>query len=455
MKNYRIIAILFTLTLLVGCEDEFVLPSSEPVLTGPSEYSALPGGSLTISVNITDPVGLQSVSMAYPEWSLTETVTLTNGETEYEFMPMLEVPLTAEVGSSHELTVSATNSNDVVKDYTITITLDGDVTPPIITNNTAAGIAFMDDGDDVTLLITVTDDMNIATFSITGSTFSEEISVGSKTYNYSKSLNLLNEGVYEFEIVATDDNGNSANETVTLGAFEIFEKMYLADVETDAELIFDLMGVPMVMDGYEQVDSLGKVFRANYYNAVANTEVRFLPGKETFDLLTLGADGEGNLIVDNTASVSPLTLSEVGYYQVIIDTRNLTYTVETHTPEDIPKDMVVIHGTGGVNVNGEQLEGWNPALAKFLTQDSTNPYHYKGVIELFDASPDGSGTGGSFILGETNTGWAPFWRFDNGSEPEYTVPGGGATYSFGSESYGTYNLTFDTYLNRITMIPAN
>ncbi len=455
MKKYRIITILFLLTVVVACEDEFVLPSSEPLITGLSEYSALPGGSVTISVTATDPVGLQSVSIAYAEWNLSETVSLTNGETEYEFMSTIEIPASAEAGSAHEIKVSAINTNKVALDHIITISLDGDVTPPMITNNTAAGIAFMGDGNDAILSITITDDMNIATVSITSTTFSEEVSVGSKTYDYSKDLNFVSEGVYEFQIVAIDGNGNSSTETVTIGAFEPFAKMYLADVSTDAELVSDLMGVPMLTNGYTQVDSLGKVFRANYYNAVANTEVRFLPSKETFEHLTLGADGEGNLIVNKSATVSPLILSEVGYYEVIIDTRDLTYTVESYTPEDTPKDMVVVHGTGGAKINGEQLEGWNPALAKILTQNSTNPYQYIGVIELFDASGDGSGTGGSFIFGETNTGWNPFWRFDNGSEPEYTVPGGGATYSFGSESYGTYNLTFDTHLNRVTMIPTN
>ena len=146
-------------------------------------------------------------------------------------------------------------------------------------------------------------------------------------------------------------------------------------------------------------------------------------------------------------------MDEIGNYSLEI--KDMSYSVEPYTPSDTPFDTIVVHGTGGVLVNGEQLEGWNPALAKLLTPDNDNPYQFHGVIELFDPSGDNSGAGGSFILGATIGGWQPFWRFDDGSEPEITVPNGGETYTFGSESYGTYDVTFDTHLNRFKATSNN
>ncbi len=450
----------FILLLIAGCgDDEFDFPTSEPLINGSSALSTLPGGSLTINARITDPVGLQSVDLTYQQWNVAQSQALPGGETGYDYATVVEVPANAALGSAHDVILAATNVNGVVKEFTITITLDQDITAPTITNTTPVGIAFLGDGDDVTLEISVNDDMDLATFAITGSNFSEKIDIGSNKYTYTRSLNIQKEGVYEFDIEVVDVAGNTSSSSVSIPAFEPFENMYLTDVDTDAELVSDVMGVPLLANGSTQQDSVGKVFQVNYYNSVANTGVRFLPSTETFGLLTLGADGEGNLVAGNSASVSPLVLSEVGYYQLAIDTRNLTYTVNSYVPDDPTFDLIIFMGTG-VSVDGSSTcesnaDGseacWWFGSGKELTADPGNPYRFTGTVELFDHDPVGDGNNG-FILGANLGGWSPFWRFDDGTHPNHAVPNGGVSFVFDETRHGTYHAVFDTHLNLLTMI---
>ena len=457
-KNPKILCLTGLLLLIVAAcsEDEFQLPKSEPLINLSSNtISGLPGGTALIEAKITDPVGLAEVQIVYSNWSLQENIAISEA-VECDLMYELSVPEANEIGSSHDIKIIATNVNGVSFEIIQPLILNMDINAPEISNNTKPGIAFLKEGTDLTIELDITDNMIISTFTIVGPSLSEEIVIESSSFSYSRELNIQSEGIYEYQVTVNDEGGNSTTEKVKVAAYNPFEKMYLADVNTDQELNSDLMGVPMLINSFENEDSVGKVFEAYYYNEEANTEIRFIPSKESFAPVAFGADSEpGKLSVASDVSVSPIILESTGYTKISLDFRDMSYSVEPYTPSDTPFDTIVVHGTGGVLVNGEQLEGWNPALAKLLTPDNDNPYQFHGVIELFDPSGDNSGAGGSFILGATIGGWQPFWRFDDGSEPEITVPNGGETYTFGSESYGTYDVTFDTHLNRFKATSNN
>lgn len=461
--NLTYLCALTLLILTAACtEDEFQLPQSEPIISLPSAtISGLPGETVTIGATITDPVGLSEVQIVYAGWGIDESIALTEVPA-YELAYELAVPQTAEIGSTHELTIIATNVNGVKFEAIQAVILNVDNTLPVIVNNTTGGVTFLQDGNDVTLLLEITDNRNIATVKIIGPNISEEIIVGSSKYNYNRALNINREGIYNFEVTATDDGGNSVSETLTILAFNAFDNMYLADVDTDAELTSDLMGIPMLANGFTNVDSLGKVFEAYYYNAVANTEIRFIPSTETFSEVTFGAGNEaGTLAAAEDATVSPIVLTEVGYTKVLIDLRDLTYTTETYTPTDDTFSGVFFIGTG-VRVDGQSTcvnnlddseRCFHFQSGKPLTVDSSNPYRFTGTVELFDFDP-ASDANNAFILNANTAGWAPFWRFDP-NDAQVAVPGGGSNFNFGESQFGTYNVTFDTHLNRIVAISNN
>ncbi len=454
---------LLFLICMVSCTEEgFEFPDSEPLITGDMEINALPGANITIEASVTDPAGLKSVSLVYDEWSLSETFSVGESAVEYNVSHNLTVPETAVEGSSHDLKIVAENVNGISKEYTVTISLNQDTGMPVIENKTDVGIAFLQEGVDATLVIDVTDNQSIATFSITGANLSDKVDVNAASYTYTKELNIQVSGVYEFEVMAKDAEGNESSMTVKVAAFEPFEKMYLADVSTDAELVSDLMGVPMLVNGYDAQDSLGKVFEAHYYNAAAGTEIRFLPNKETFSELTLGSgDESGMLSIGSDASVAPIVLNEVGYNKISFDLRDLTYQVEAYTPTDSVYEYTIVMGTG-VKVDGESTcinnedgsDGacWWFGSGKKFTRDENNPYVFYGEMELYDYDPEQSGETG-FILGANLSGWSDFWRFDQGENPDATVLNGGSNYNFGENEYGTYDVVFDTHLNRFKMTP--
>ncbi|MEL7118649.1 MAG: hypothetical protein AAFO07_04390 [Bacteroidota bacterium] len=464
IKQYSSIFFFLGLLLFIGCEkEEFEFPDSMPRIVGDQDLRSMPGSTVTINTSISDPAGLTAVALTYAPWGLSETRSLGSSETAYDFTYELEVPTSADVGSTHELILTATNINDIVTTYSISLVLDLDVTSPNINNNTdLSGVTFLGDGDDVVIEIEAFDNDAIATFSITGGSLSEVVNVGAAAYTYTRGLNIQAEGAYEFIVEVTDVEGNVSTETFTVAALNATGTMFLADVDNDAALQSDLMGVPMLINTFAGEDSLGKVFEALYYSAAPNTEVRFLPNENSFSPMTIGAASEdGKLTASGDVTVAPVILPEEGYYRILIDLRDLSYTVETYTPTDDPHPTIIFMGTG-VNVNGQSTcinnadgsDGacWWFGSGKELTPDANNPYRFTGVVELYDYDPDVSDDNNGFILGANLAGWSPFWRFDSGANPQATVPNGGENFTFESDAYGMYNVTFDTHLNRLIMV---
>lgn len=465
-KKFFPIFFLLGFLLFIGCEkEEFMFPDSMPRIVGEQALRSMPGETVTVMATITDPAGLTSVALTYDVWGVSEQRSLSANETSYDFTFDLLVPASADMGSVHELTISATNINNIVTTYPIRLVLDLDVSSPNITNSTdLSGIVFLGEGDDVELIIEASDDGGIATFSIAGASLSEVINVGAASYTYNRALNIQSEGVYEFTVNVTDLDGNTSTETFFISALNPPEAMYLADVDNEAALQSDLMGVPMLIDAFVGEDSLGKVFEARYYNAAPNTEIRFIPNEASFSPITIGAAAEsGQLATAADHSVAPIVLPDVGYYRIVIDLRDLSYSMETYTPTDEPFATIIFMGTG-VRVNGESTctnnadgsDGacWWFGSGKELMPDATNPYRFHAEVELFDYDPEGDGNNG-FILGANLEGWSPFWRFDKEGTPNATVPNGGTNFTFDSDAYGVYDATFDTHLNRLIMIKKN
>lgn len=465
-KKYLPIFLLLGVLLFIGCEqDEFMFPDSEPRIVGDQALRSMPGSTVSVNVTVTDPAGLAAVALAYDPWGVSELRSLNTGETSYDFSYDLAVPASADIGSMHELVISATNVNDIVKTYPIRLVLDLDISSPTITNNTdLSGIVFLEDGDDIELVIEATDDASIATFAISGASLSEVINVGAASYTYRRSLNIQREGAYEFTVGVTDQEGNISTETFTVAALNPPAAMFIVDVDNEAALQTDLMGLPSLINSFMGQDSLGKVFEARYYNEVPNTEIRFLTNETSFSPMTIGAAAQdGKLEASGDGSVAPIILPDIGYYRIVIDLRDLSYNMETYTPMDETFSTIIFMGTG-VRVNGQSTcinnadgsDGacWWFGSGKELMPDASNPYRFHAEVELYDQDPEGDADNG-FILGANLEGWSPFWRFDNGAQPNATVPNGGENFTFGSEAYGLYDATFDTHLNRLIMIKKN
>ena len=271
------------------------------------------------------------------------------------------------------------------------------------------------------------------------------------------------EASYMMSMRLYDNLGNvvSTNSVINVSELPDFQKMYLADVETAAELTSDLYGVPMLIEHTGAYQ-----YKAQYYNQKAGTGVRFVPQTTDFNPICFGIDESTGLLTSNPSVAKPIVLDKVGYYEITFNTITGDYDVKEYTPTT---EKLVADGTQTYDNNdgagaqpfqiclaGEGLpgvEGWKTSpndKAFILNQDKHNPYRLYREMKL-DA-----GTKVSYTISLTHIwGWwpEPFWRFDGSEGNEKNVLNGGDNMkSVEVKTSGTYLMEFDYSLLRSRII---
>lgn len=470
MKTTKVILLIFlsAFAIIIGCSDD---DSSVNVNSSPEfqslqdDISSLPGQTFTFKGLISDPAGIKSVNINYEPWFLDKTIVKDSLPETYELSYKFKIPDDAVENSSHIIPITITNAGDKTVTREVVVTLDLDITNPVIQilKPINGATVLIGNGIEVNLDITLTDS-ELAEFKIESSVLNETISISGTSYNYTKALDIVNEGSYTFMVTATDLTGNVETKTVSVNVLNelLFDAMYITDVTDNAGLNLDLFGIPYVSVPSTEVGEDGNVFTARYYSPNVNTEVRFLPQKTSFQPYTFGANPSvpGELVLGTGPDVDPIILPGVGYYEITMDLRDQSYTVVPYTPSDTPFDQVYILGRGifigDTSVCTNNTDGsaqcWHFKSGKPFNKNSSNPFLWTLDVSVAD-QPDDEGENG-FILNANSAGWGPFWRVDNPEDPEATVPGGGGNYVFPDEALGKdYSFTFDTHLNRIVAKP--
>lgn len=459
----KIWLLLLFVSASVACTEDDPEVSSEPTLNIQSVVTGLPGESIVFSGMVSDPAGVTEIMITYENWSLSKVITVDEGVTQFPLSYSFKVPDLEEVGSTHVIEIAAKNVGGKITSTSVTVELSQDNIPPsiAISSPSNGGTFIVSSGPELNLTFTVSDNAQLSSVRVLGMGINELITPNASTFNYDKEVDFLIVGPFTATITATDMAGNVSTASVSVNIEESlkFTKFYLVDVDTEAELATDVFGVPLLTNGATTATKEGFEFEALYYNKEANTEIRFIPQKESFEPFSFGAgDVAGELALGSDNTVAPIILPEVGYYRIVVDIAAFTYTMETYTPTDDTFDFVHIMGRG-IEVNDlstciDNGDGsgrcWHFLSGKEFTVDPSNPYRFTASVELFD-QPDDEGANG-FILGASPSGWAPFWRFD-AEDSEVTIPGDGANFTFGSDAFGTYTFEFDTHLNRARLLP--
>jgi hypothetical protein len=254
--------------------------------------------------------------------------------------------------------------------------------------------------------------------------------------------------IHSITLTATNVGNNASSKQYKVSLNTDFPKMYLTESTDPAILNADLFGVPML------INKLGSYsYEATYYSSAANSKVWFIPGKTAIKPIMYGVDPANSAKLTGDYKIAqPIVLPGVGYYKININTLNLTYTVTT-LPAPSPANaypQVAIAGSGFFDLPAMNFSNVLPNII-LLDKDPVNPYLFTKVVKI--GLPAGASfTTCSFIF-TTNNGWTNFWRFDNGAEPEFTVPNGGlngGNFPITSTPV-TYKVTFDTYINRCKM----
>ncbi|SDG70939.1 hypothetical protein [Winogradskyella thalassocola] len=452
---------------IIGCsDDDSVDVDSVPEFVSlVEEISSLPGQTLTFQGVFSDPAGIETINIKYEDWFLDKSIVksdslFTTYTLSYDFL----VPVDAEPNSSHVIPVTIANRGGITNTRDVVVTLNQDITNPILTIASPAdsSTVLIGDGNEITLSFTATDE-ELAEVIIESTLVNETITVTDETFSYTNEFDISIPDTYTFTITATDLSGNITTKTVSVNVFNelLFDVMYITDVTTNEELNSDIFGIPYAAAASEVVGEDGYVFTAKYYSPVTNTEVRFLPQKTSFSPYTFGAnpDVSGELALGTDATVSPIILPEIGYYEITMDLNTQSYTVTPYNPSDDAYDQVYVIGRGVFtadsstctsNVDGSN-QCWHFNSGQPFVQDANSSYLWTLDVTI-DDQPDDEGENG-FILNANPSGWAPFWRVDNAEDPEATVPGGGSNYVFPDSALGgEYTLIFDTHLNRISAI---
>ncbi|SFD17126.1 hypothetical protein SAMN04487987_105191 [Algibacter pectinivorans] len=465
MKTSLLFVVCIVMTIM-SCNDEDDsqgINSTPEFISFVDAISSLPGETLTFEAGISDPAGIKSINIKYESWFLDKTIFKDSLPDVYELAYDFIVPDDAEMNSVHTIVITAYNvgGNQITKN--VVVTLDKDVTNPTIqiVSPTNQSTVLIGDGNEIVLDITVSD-AELAEFKIESSVLNETKAISGETYNYIRALDISTLGNYEFAITVTDASGNIRTETISVNVLDelLFEVMYITDVTSNAALNDDLFGVPYSTIASTASTEDGYVFTGKYYSSTPNSEVRFIPQQTAFEPYSFGADPNamGELILGNDASVSPIVVPGVGYYEITMDLRDQSYVVEPYVPIDTAFDQVYVLGRGVyldatsstcVDNSDGSTRCWHFLSGKPFIPDSNNPYLWTIDVTAQD-QPDDNGANG-FILNANPEGWGPFWRVD-ANDPSVTIPNAGANYVFDDSSLNKdYTFVFDTHLNRLVV----
>lgn len=400
------------------------------------------GRSIKLAGTITDNDGIATINLLCHELNLNKTIDIIDiyGEPlksyDLDFAWKIE---SNQTGDSFTVKITTTDVGGRTDTKDVLVTMDGDFTAPVFTAAPDKEITVLIKAQTMfNLKFTVTDNRAIdyVTVDVAGvEGFPLRIEGnGRSEVGFSQKLPLPGEaGTYNVAITAYDKaaqegevRSTSITSTVKVSELPDFEKMYLADVATTAELNSDVFGVPML------VEHVGEYrYQARYYNEKAGTEICFIPQKTDFSPICFGPDPDNNgLLGDDPETSGRIRLDEGGvYYLIDFNISTGEYTLSTYSIDEAIDPVMHLHfGENDLNTwwetNNMDDIWWQefyfgpaggPGDVTRFTQDSKNPHIY--YVEDWELDEGEK----SFIIHNWHShGWWNFttWRVDNSAEPE-------------------------------------
>jgi len=474
MKSQRLLYFLI-FAILVGlsaCKDDepdFPDVTNDPSITlYASTIHTVQGRVIRLEGTVKDDVGLKSINLNNDNWYLDKTITFSTDSLikDYDLWYDFIVPA-GSPNSDDQVIITATNVGGRIYTLHVVVKMDGDFTAPTLAVSSPVDGLILPTvtPNPLDISCTISDSRRLGYFVVKEETlaFYDSISFESTattSYDYQKTLDLpADPAAYEFAFMVADTAGNTTEKNVVVKVSADYDKMYLSDVQEEADLTTDLFGVPMLIDKIAPF-----TFRAKYYADHANTEIKFLPQKSSFSPHCYGVDpNNSNKLINSATEALPIVLPEKGYYQIDFNLETMEYEVAQYQPTDKPyRDYVYITdnedeinaglyvgtlslvGVGWTDFQNTTGWGWDgPNANKEMTEDPENPYIWSRTEEL-------EGTFELIFDGHHPWGWwtSPFWRFDSKTTPEKTVMNGGDNLSLLVPAKANYKITFDTHLNR-------
>lgn len=410
------------------------------------------GRNIKIAGQLTDNDGIATIDLVCHELKLNKRINLIEiyGEPQktydldYEFKIQPD-----ETGDNFMIDVTTTDVGGRQNTQQVKVTLDGDFRAPVFTAAPDKEIAvILKPTTTFNLQFSVEDNrvVDYVEINVQDITAGEDNPVdvagfprrvagnGSGTFNFSEKLQLPSEEATLLATITAYDkeenepaHATSITSKISVGPLADFEKLYLCDVASAAELNSDIFGVPMLIDHVGEYK-----YRARYYNEKPGTEICFLAQKTDFGPICFGpANDDPNTLGDDPNEVGRIKLDKGGvYYLIDVDTYNRTYTLSTYSIEEAIDPVMHLH-YGGNDLDtwwgaGNGEEWWQefyfgPAggpgdIKQRMVQDSKNPH-----IFIVESWPLEAGEEMNFIIHNWHShGWwnLAAWRVDNSSDPD-------------------------------------
>ena len=401
------IAGLFTLASigLPSCSDDDNwndVDGANPAMNLTSEHLRTEAGrTIKIAGELTDADGIAKIDLVCHELNLNKTIDLIEIYGEPQTTYNLDYAFAIqgdEKGDNFNVEVTVTDIGGRKTQGNVLVTLDGDFAAPVFTAapdkeitvlikaQTLFNLKFSVEDNRVIDYVEVNvEGVNGFPIRVDGEgknklDFARKLTLPSDKASYNVTITAYDKAAQENEVRST-----SVSSIVNVSELPDFEKMYLADVATPAELNSDLFGVPML------VDHVGKyTYQARYYNKKAGTQICFIPQKTDFSPICFGPDAENAQVLgDNPETVGRITLDKAGvYYLIDFNTLTGAYSLQTYNVSDAISPIRHLHyGENDLNTWNERndlgaiwWQEWYITLADGpgatsprLVQDKTNP----------------------------------------------------------------------------------
>ncbi len=458
--------LIVSLSIFVACEDDndkkWTTTNDPTLVITSSHIHSAKGRTINIVGDVADEVGIEKINLNIDEWFLDRDIQiLKNDELVKTYHLNYSFIVPENVGNqSFVISVTVTNVGKRTTSKQLTVSMDGDFDSPTLTvSSPASGLTVTPDNEiPLDLTCTMSDARQLGYFVVKESNlnFYDSISfagTGKKSFDYKTTVTLpAKVADYNFNFLLADSAGLVVSSTRTVKASFSYDKMYLADVSTAAELVSDLFGVPMLIKATGD-----NKFLAQYYAEKSNAEIRFIPQTTSFTPHCFGIDPDNHEKLIDSPNSLPIILPSVGYYRIEIDINALTYHVESYVPTDsyyksnISDDdntyvgllSLVGHGFAEYNTN------WDPKTGVALDHVE-NTYRFTKELDL-------EGDVEFIFSPQHKSGWwvDPFWRFNRKNDPETTILKGGDNVDMMVPVRTRYRVVFDTHLNRAKVVKVN
>lgn len=460
---------------LQSCSDDDDFPTVDgqaPTITMATNHiQAEPGRSFNIEGKAKDADGIKSIRLKSEGMLLDKTIDLLKiyGDSlihDYDLSYVYSPAADWTDDSNFPLEVTVEDVGGRTTTATVQVSGDGDFTYPSFTAAPSQELTVLVQNPKLSLNVTVADNKKLQSLvvDIPGLNIKDSVLISGTEYQFKKAYDMpATKASYMMSMRLYDAFGNvsSANSVINVSELPDFQKMYLADVETAAELTSDLYGVPMLIEHTGEYQ-----YKAQYYNKKAGTGVRFVPQTTDFEPICFGIDENTGLLTSNPSEAKPIVLDKVGYYEITFNTVTGDYDVKEYMPTTA---KMVVDGSQTKDYNdgagpqpytvclaGEGLPdtpNWttNPNNKAFiLKQDKQNPYRLYREMKL------NAGDKVSYTISITHIwGWwpEPYWRFDGSEGNEKNVYNGGDNMkSVEVKKSGTYLMEFDYSLLRSRIV---